>query len=303
MESERPDPTEEATTPPMRYRVAAVIVALAVFVGVVGLAWLAIGRGNRPPGAGSADVPPAEEASPVSIWLSASEVPPGPAELVAMLVNHGSADVTFGVAATLERWNGGAWVPRGRLVMCLDHWHCTARVDDAAEPLAVPSIGLSPRPGTPGPIERFTTDGLDVGWYRLAQEANEGVVAAGIFEITEGAQPLPPLVPIDAPAISVSPALLSPDGGAVSLYPLIPTPSGSQSREDIQRAINGLSETAQLERWDGSAWETVAEIELTIEGGDDLARSARLPGLRPGAYRLVREGPDATHVGNLWVVG
>ena len=185
--------------------------------------------------------------------------------------------------------------------MCLDEWHCTARVEDADGPIAVPAIGLRPPPGTPGPIERFTTDGLDVGWYRLAQEANEGVVAAAIFEVAEGAQPLPPLVPIDAPAISVSPALLSPDGGAVSLYPPIPA-NGSQSREDVQRATEGLSETAQLERWDGSAWEAVAEVELNAEDGGELARSARLPSLLPGDYRLVREGPDTTHVGHLWVV-
>ena len=72
----------------MRDRVIAGILAIVVFVGVAGLTWFAIGRGDQPPGAGSASMPPAEEASPVSIWLSASRVPPGPAELVAMLVNR-----------------------------------------------------------------------------------------------------------------------------------------------------------------------------------------------------------------------
>ena len=217
-----------------------------------------------------------------------------------MLVNHGSADVTFGVYATVERWDGGAWVPRGGLVMCLDHWHCTARVNDA-DSVAVPAIGLGPRAGMPGPIERFTTDGLDVGWYRLAQEANEGVVAAAIFEVAEGAEPLTPLVPIDAPAISVSPTLLSPDGGAVSLYPIDP---GERLAVQAGRpaATEGLAESARLERWDGSDWEEVAEVELTTEDGDDFARTARLPSLLPGDYRLVREGPDTAHVGHLWVV-
>ena len=45
------------------------------------------------------------ETSPVSLWLSASEVPPG-AEVVAILRNPTGAEAVFGVAATVDRWDG-----------------------------------------------------------------------------------------------------------------------------------------------------------------------------------------------------
>jgi hypothetical protein len=248
------------------------------------------------------DVPPPLPASPFSLWLSAERVAPGPVELVAVLVNHEGVEATFGVHAKVDRWEGGEWLLYGDLVMCMDHWHCTARVQPPGGVEAVPDIGLSAQPGSPGPVERFTTDGLDVGWYRISQEANEGIVAAASFEIAENASVPAPLVPIDSPAISVTPAVVSPDGGEVYLYPLIPVPTGAQSREDVVEAIRGLSEVARIERWDGSSWVEVGEIRLR-EADDDLARSAALPPLLEGEYRLVREGPRGPHDGRLWVDG
>jgi len=44
-------------------------------------------------------------------------------------------------------------------------------------------------------IERFSTAGLDPGWYRLRQEGSHNQTATGIFHITAGAPtpaPLPP---------------------------------------------------------------------------------------------------------------
>jgi hypothetical protein len=221
-------------------------------------------------------------------------------ELVAVLVDHDGVDATFGVHATVDRWDGDEWVSYGELVMCMDHWHCTAQIQPPGASGAVPAIGLGPRLGSPGPVERFTTDGLEVGWYRVSQVANEGIVATGLIEIAAGARGPAPLVPVDAPAISVTPALVPIDGAEVGLYPLIPPPpSGSQSREDIQRAIAGLSETAGIERWDGSGWTQVGRVELFQ--GVDLGRSAVLPSLPQGAYRLVREGPEGAHIGHFWV--
>lgn len=184
--------------------------------------------------------------------------------------------------------------------MCMDHWHCTARVQPPGEIDGVPAIGLSAEPGTPGPVERFTTDGLDVGWYRVSQEGNEGIAAAAIFEIAEGAPVPVPLVSIHAPAISVSPALVSPNGGDVYLYPLIPAPTGAQSGEDVLEAIRGLSEVARIERWNGSTWEAAGEIQLN-EVEDDLARSGKLPPLPEGEYRLIRKGTEGSHVGDFWL--
>ena len=243
---------------------------------------------------------PGLSASPFSLWLSAERVAPGPVELVAVLFNHEGVEATFGVHAKVDRWEGRAWVPYGDLVMCMDHWHCTARVRQPGGVGAVPAIGLSAQPGSPGPVERFTTDGLDVGWYRISQEANEGIVAAAIFEIAEDAWVPAPLVRIDAPAISVTPAVVSSNGGEIYLYPLIPAPTGAQSREDVLEAIRGLSEDARIERWEGSSWVEVGKIQLREED-DDLARSAALPPLPEGEYQLVREGPHGPHVGRFWV--
>jgi hypothetical protein len=246
------------------------------------------------------DVPPALPASPFSLWLSAERVAPGPVELVAVLDNHEGVEATFGVHAKVDRWKAREWVPYGDLVMCMDHWHCTARVQPPGGVGAVPAIGLSTQPGSPGPVERFTTDGLDVGWYRISQEANEGIIAAAIFEIAEDASVPAPLVRIDAPAISVTPAVVSPDGGEIYLYPLIPAPTGAQSREDVLEAIRGLSEDARIERWEGSSWVEVGKIQLR-EADDNLARSAALPPLPEGEYQLVREGPQGPHAGRFWV--
>ena len=276
-------------------------VALAVFLGLAAFGWQALSRlGDEPAGAGN--VPPPLPESPVSLWLSAERVAPGSVELVAVLVDHEGVDATFGVHATVDRWDGRDWASYGELVMCMDHWHCTAKIQSPGGVDGVPDIGLGPRLGSPGPVERFTTDGLDLGWYRISQVANEGVVASAILEIAADAPATTPLVSVDVPAISVSPAAVATAGGEVFLYPLIPPPpSGSQSREDIQRAIVGLSESAAIERWNGSTWERVGRVDLS-PGGDSLARTAQFPALPQGAYRLVREGPNGAHVGHFWVM-
>jgi hypothetical protein len=69
----------------------------------------------------------------------------------------------------------------------------------------------------------------------------------------------------------------------------------------MQRAVEGLSETAGIERWDGTTWEPVSTVDLHRVSGDDLPRTAVLPTLGEGAYRLVREGSDGSHVGPFWV--
>jgi hypothetical protein len=286
---------------PARERMIAGVVGFAVFIAVGAFAWGALRTfGDEPT---VTDGPPPPPASPVTLWLSADRVPPGPVELVGMLVDHEGVHATFGVFAEVEHWDGNEWGRYGYLVMCMDHWHCTARIERSDGSGGVPDIGLGPRLGVPGPVERFTTDGLEVGWYRVSQVANEGIVATGIVRVIAGASSPAPLVSIDAPAISISPALVSPEGDEINLYPLIPAPDGSQSREDIQQAIDGLSETARIERWDGTAWDVVATVDLLRVAGDGLQRSAALPSLEPGEYRLVRDGPEGPHFGHFWVDG
>jgi hypothetical protein len=283
-----------------RERRLAGIVGVAVFGLVVALVWVAFLRTDDPAPAGGAEPPPVS--GPVSLWLSAERVPPGAFDIVAVLVAHDEIDAIFGVHATVDRWDGAAWVPHGEVVVCMDHWHCTAHIVPPGEVEAVPGLGLESRPSMPGPVERFTTAGLDPGWYRLSQTANEGVVARGIFEVVPEAAPPLPLWRIEVPAISISPALLPPEGGEVYLYPLVPPGTdGSQSREEVQRAVEGLSETARIERWNGSEWEPVTTIELLGVSGDDLPRTALVPPLVEGEYRLVRDGPAGPHLASFWV--
>jgi hypothetical protein len=283
-----------------RERWSAGVVAVVVFTAVVAFVWNSFLRSDVSVPVGGAQPPPVS--GPMTLWLSAERVPAGSAELVAMLVAHEDVEAIFGVAASVDRWDGHEWLPYGHVVMCMDHWHCTARIERDREPGAVADIGLGARTGTPGPVERFTIEGLDVGWYRISHTAYEGVVAAGIFEVVPDGEPPAPLWGVDEPAISISPALLSPDGGEIQLYPLVPPGSdGSLSREDMQRAVEGLSETALVERWDGSAWEEVTSVDLETVSGDDLPRTAVLPELEEGVYRLVRTAPDRSHVGHFWV--
>lgn len=272
-----------------RDRVVAAVVAVAIFVGVAALAWRAFSTAGDESAA--AEAPRALTRSSYSLWLSSERVPPGPVELVAVLINHEDVEATFAVHAKVDRWGGSGWVAFGELVMCMDHWHCTARIQSPGEVDAVPALGLTAELGRPGPVERFTTEGLEPGWYRISQESNERIVAATILEITEGASAPAPLVAVDAPAISVTPAVVSSDRAGIHLYPLIPPrPDASLSREDVLDAMRGLSEVARLERWEGSSWVVVGEVRLGA-AEEDLMNSADLPVLPVGEYRLIRSGP------------
>jgi hypothetical protein len=68
----------------------------------------------------------------------------------------------------------------------------------------------------------------------------------------------------------------------------------------VLEAIRGLSEVARIVRWDSSSWAEAGEIRLR-EADDALARSATLPPLLEGEYRLAREGPQGPHDGRFWV--
>ena len=298
--AQRPPRQATVSRPPSERWIAG-IVALAIVLLVGVLVW-DVFEGFGDAGPASAEPPP-PVSGPVSLWLSAERVPPGDAELVAMLVDHEGVEATFGPHVVVDHWDGREWVPHGELVMCMDHWHCTARILPPGEIGGVPGIGLGARPGTPGPVERFSTAGLDPGWYRVSQTANEGVVARGVFEVATDADAPVPLWRVDVPAISVAPALLPPVGGEVLLYPLVPPGSdGGLSRDDILRAVEGMSETARIERWDGSTWEAVTEVDLLrVPDADSFSRKGVVPELEEGVYRLVRGGPERSHIGQFWI--
>jgi hypothetical protein len=221
----------------------------------------------------------------------------------AVLINRTGATAMFGVPASIDRWDGSAWEPYRKLVMCLEDWHCTAHVRPAGEKLAAPAIGLGATQARPGPLERFSTRGLAVGWYRVTQSTNEGQVAAAIFEVAADAPTPAPLVPLDKPTISVMPALVPAHGAGVTLRTLVPAPSGVQSIGDVQAAATGLSDTAAIERWEDDGWSPVAQVVLAPPGPAEssISRSAELPPLSDGTYRIIRAAPTATHEGRFWV--
>lgn len=295
------DPGPRSGRSRTRLGVAAAAVFVVVVVGAAALVWHGWVDELAVVGDGSSRAP-AVESSPVRLWISAERAPAGSSvELVAVLVDDEGVDATFGLEASIDRWDGGAWVPHRRLVMCLPESRCTAVPHGLGDPMGVDDIGLSAAPGQPGPAQRFSTEGLDVGWYRVAQRSNEGVVAAGRFEVADDASPTAPLEPVDRPGLSVSPVLVSPVVGAVRLEPLVsPDADGNLTAEDIEAAVEGLSETATIERWDGRRWVATAEVELAPDEWPS-ARTAQLPELQDGAYRLVRTRASEEHAGNFWV--
>lgn len=249
--------------------------------------------------------PPPLEPSPVRLWLSATRVPPGDHDLVAILVNERDDDTVFGVGAAVDRWDGERWVPHRLLALCLDHWSCTAEMHPLDRPPLILDIGLGARPDHPGETQRFTVAGLDAGWYRIRQTANSGTVAAAILQIANEAPVPPPLWPLDRPSISISPSLLPPRGGQPVLLPLLGRRSGATSAGDYEAATAGLAERAFVQRWSAGRWATVGEpVTLTVPqsaGPGRIERAATIPPLPEGDYRLVRDGPDGEHTGRFWI--
>ncbi|HEY6533307.1 MAG TPA: hypothetical protein VIY72_13440 [Acidimicrobiales bacterium] len=246
--------------------------------------------------------PPPEPAALVELWLSATRVPPGDVELVAMLTEREPVDATFGVGAHVERWVDGSWVAYGSLVMCLDHWFCTAEIQPPSEQVGGPDIGLGATPEYPGSPERFRTAGLEEGWYRITHVANEGTVASGVFEVSDEAPRPAPLPAVDVVSISVQPALIPSAGRTVMLYPLVPPVNGRRSGADVEAVVDGLSESATLERWDGAGW-AVAGGPMPIRPDPQGPQSVLvdLPALPDGAYRVVATGSGGPYVGPFWV--
>jgi hypothetical protein len=247
------------------------------------------------------DAPPALEPSPYSLWLSAERVNVNqPTELVAALVNHDGVDATFGVFATIDRWDGRVWRPYRELLMCLSGWNCGDDPQRVGGDIAITDIGLSAKQGSVGTPQRFTTEGLSRGWYRITQHAHEDIVARAIFEVATDADPLAPLDPTDQPAISVTPVVVSPEGATVELGPLLPS-TGGTTRDDVEHAVEGMEEVISVEQWDGEAWHPVGAITLHSSLVDELVRDADVPALTAGEYRFVRGGPNGSHSGRFWV--
>lgn len=259
--------------------------ALSVVAALVAVGGLGSALANREPPPAETPPPP-EPASAVSIWLSAESVPEG-TDLVAIVVNDSTEELVFGATAELERWDGSTWVPDGGTNLCLPGPGCVAPPFEPAVPSASDGFGYSPTPGNPGPAMRFSTDGLDDGWYRLVQGP-----ASGVFQIADDAPASAPLWSLDTTSVQVSPALTGLRGTRVAL--------GAVTAD--------VTDYAMVERWDGTAWQPATEVALTRPASAPTDVRTEIPGLEPGAYRVVltESGGDAQGDGlwgNFWVTG
>lgn len=238
----------------------------------------------------------------LGLWLSVEQVPPGGAEVVAVPVNDDDRDVTVGLHTTLERWDGSSWQPHGYMVMCLISWRCVGENTDTRPEVA--DIGLAPGAQGPGPALRFSTEGLNPGWYRVTVSADTTSELSAMFDVADGARHPAPLQPKDRPSVLVEPALVTTHGQDVTLRAVLVPPAEGEPAPDPAEdpEVANLAEVVELERWDGTNWTAVAELDL--RPNDDLERTDRtaaVPSLHPGEYRIVRGGPTGPHIGNLWV--
>ena len=282
-------PAEPGRAAPLRRRAAGLALpGVLVVMGLTGCLLRPASVDTTPP--------PREGPTETRLWLSAASVPPAPVEIVVVPMEEQEGEFSAGVVAGVERWDGDSWVPHRELTMCQDHWHCTAGLQPVGS--ITGSVDLEVNAGA---VQRFTTAGLEVGWYRVAQGG-----AHGTFRVDAAAAAPAPLWPVDEPAISVSPAVVPVAATAVVLSPLVPPgEDGSLSAESVRLATDDLSATVVVERWDGDRWTPAAEVVGEVRDPVDVYAGMRveLPELAHGEYRVVRSGADGVHTGRFWVDG
>lgn len=234
--------------------------------------------------------PPPEPSRPVAVEVIPGVVAPGDV-VMAVLVASEENDLTFGVAAEVERWDGREWRRAGVARLCLLEWECVGTVTDRLE--AVEGIGLGAGPGTTGPATVLSTDGLSDGWYRLVQRAalDEGM-ATGVFRVRTGAPAAPPLPPRDDVRLIVDPVLVPPEGGLARVVTHVPAgPDGTLTAEDIERVDSALSPSALVQRWDGARWVDDMAVKVwppEADLGPEWGSRIMLHSLEEGLYRLTR---------------
>jgi hypothetical protein len=253
-------------------------------------------------------VTPRADEGPVTLFLSDSVLPASGADLVAILRNTGTESPTFGVGAFVDRWNGKSWEEQSPIATCLDFWFCVASLD---APEATPGIGLVAPPGGYGSTQWIHVAGLEPGWYRVRQVANEGTVATGTFQVVDRDVVTTDFGDVTVDKLSVQPTVRRAGGacqGAVCTIRISALAKDAHTATDIDAYEASLGDGAQLDRWTGDRWATVGELDFTIEARVDWTRQpgerlAALPqGLAPGAYRVIRTAPDGTGLAGFFFV-
>lgn len=285
------------------------------------LAALVVGAMSLGAGTGTAPAAPPADGGPVdalavdregaSLWLSATEVPPG-AEVVGVLLGKSVSGVPFDQLAVVERWEGGRWVDHEEsLLWCTGTDGCDGQVLAPGTQVDYGPVVIEPGPGAPGPVMRMSTEGLEPGWYRIkhvvrvdvqggcSESEGGGMVctmtppragAWAVLEVKAGAPEPAPLPSLEETHLVASPPVLTAGLDArLALDAVVP---------DGDRPDSSPVESARVEVWDG-AWVPV-DAEVAVAGAGD-ALTVQVPGLDPGAYRVVLTRADGQVWASFWV--
>lgn len=243
------------------------------------------------------------------LWVSATEVPRGTAELAVALVNPTDQESpTFGVGGELERWDGTEWEPYRLVRLCVDHWLCRGDLFRPGDEVGIRDIGLLAPPNGVGPTLWLPAGELEVASYRLTIDGNDRgpdgellpVTATGRFDVVtaDAVGQLPPPRPLDGPGLVTAPPIVNPSGGAVQL-----DIAGVGSSAELDSLWGSVTEQPLLERWTGTEWELVQELgALAAVDDQPITRVVDVPALDDGAFRVVVPVANGSDLeGRLWV--
>lgn len=295
-----------------RARAVLAVAAVLVLVAGVALAVQALGGDDGPEQlhAGpsgpstSTSAPPAVDAAAPHLWLSATDIPTAGADVAVQLVDPTRAGDTYGVAAQVERWDGERWVDPVHAALCTDFWGCTGEIGGSG---AVPDIGLSAESGR-GPLTWLRVEGLEPGWYRLSQTANEGTVATASFRVGDDAAAQPPSDVTGNAHLGVEPAVRTTAMSSTMATVRLVVHEVTTGIPVPERWQDGV---VRVERWEDGGWGTgfVGDgLQLTPSTDPDQpdAYTVDLGPWPPGTYRLAIGTDDVTATptleGRFWVV-
>ena len=251
------------------------------------------------------EIPPGPEAGEPWIWLSATTVPSGGAQLAAAVVNPTEVPFSYGVLGTFEHWSDGRWTRAGSWVTALDHWGSFPEIAPDGRPVIVPAIGLGAPAHGLGPVEYFSLPPLAEGWYRVSHSIELPAPYAVIEVVNINA---PKLVPIDnphPPTLLTQPTVMQ--RSQELRIAALPPSGGVITREEVLQFNRELAPAIGLHHWNGDGWDFTTMLAI-----DDSQPQQRytgevvvaLPELPKGAYRLDRhsasDGPLARVV---WIDG
>lgn len=112
-----------------------------------------------------------------TLLLSSKSLKAGESFTLTLPAGGAKGDVTRGIDAYLECWDGKAWTPRYTLFTAHNQYPPRAVVYNPTGPII--SLGLS----GPGPEPHVLPSGIRPGWYRISKRAAGGEPATAILRV------------------------------------------------------------------------------------------------------------------------